>query len=128
MSALLKSRVAQWLQAEACAEPSIYKTRFAEHHLGNIFIRSLHGGVSGSMIELCAEAETRKSVGDDAKLMVTSTATDYLRITRDVDLYAKAEIQRLSRRLCVVDVTCWQDDKDKPVARGIVTIKIEPEA
>lgn len=126
MTKLLESSVAKWLQVETTNQPSVYKTTFAEHHLGNIFIRSLHGGVSGSMIELCAEAETRKTVGEEATLMITSNAVDYLRISRDVDLYARAEIQRISRRLSVVDVTCWQDDPEKPVARGVVTIKIDP--
>ncbi len=126
MTSMLDTGVGQWLQVELGSEPSTYKTHFAEHHLGNIFIRSLHGGVSGSMIEVCAEAETRKAIGEDADLMITSNAIDYLRITRDVDLHARAQIQRISRRLSVVDVTCWQDDEDKPVARGVVTIKIQP--
>ena len=124
MNQLAKSGIISWLNVEETSEPGVYKTRFEEHHLGNIWIRSLHGGVTGSTIEVCAEAETRKLAGADAKLTITSNSTDYLRITRDVDLYVRPVVQRISRRLSVMDVTCWQDQEDVPVARGIVTIKI----
>jgi len=122
---LLTSNVSKWLRAEATGEAGIYKTTFAEHHLGNVFIRSLHGGVSASFMEICAEAETRKHhVDADANLMVIASSADYLRVTKDADLFARVSIVRLSRRLSVVDVVCWQDSEDAPVARGAITIKI----
>ncbi|MEO0328476.1 MAG: PaaI family thioesterase [Pseudomonadota bacterium] len=124
MTALFQSKVSSWLQAEPTSEASVYKTVFAERHLGNIWIRSLHGGVTGTMIELAAEAETRGMLEEEANLMIVSNSVDYLRVTKDADLYARATIARKSRRLCIVDVTCWQDGEDIPIARGVVTIKI----
>ena len=124
MSGLFSAPVANWLQAEPLPEENCYKTTFAVHHLGNVFIRSLHGGVTGAVIELSAEAATRKHLGDPAALTVATTSIDYLRVTKDEDLYARAEIVRLSRRLAVVDVVCWQDSEDIPVARGAVTLRI----
>lgn len=124
MMALLSSKISNWLQAQATDEDGVYKTTFAEHHLGNTFIRSLHGGVSASFMELCAEAETRKQLKSDAELLVLASSSDYLRITKDADLFARINIVRLSRRLSVVDVVCWQDDEDVPVVRGAITIKI----
>ena len=124
MTPLAGSGIASWLNAEETGAPGVYKTRFEEHHLGNIWIRSLHGGVTGSMIEVCAEAETRKHADSDADLMIISNSTDYLRITKDVDLFVRTSIKRISRRLSVVDVTCWQDSEEVPVATGVVTIKI----
>lgn len=124
MSELFSSQVSAWLQAVPGEGEGRYKTHFAVHHLGNVFIRSLHGGVTGAMVELSAEAHTREQVGPEADLVITTTSIDYLRVTKDEDLYTRAEIQRLSRRLAVVDVTCWQDEEDIPVARGVVTIRI----
>jgi len=53
-----------------------------------------------------------------------TSSSDYLRITKDADLFARINIVRLSRRLSVVDVVCWQDNEDVPVVRGAITIKI----
>lgn len=123
MSELLSAPISKWLQLSD--EGELYKLEFAEHHLGNIWIRSLHGGVSGSMIELCAEAETKKTVGSDPQLTISSSSVDYLRITKDADMFARATIVRKSRRLSIVDVVCWQDDESVPVVRGTVTIKVD---
>lgn len=124
MSSVIQSNLASWLGAYQVGDSNVYSTTFAEHHLGNIWIRSLHGGVTGSFIELSAEAETRKHLDADVPLMISSSSIDYLRITKDADLYVRAIIQRISRRLSVVDVTGWQDDESVLVARGIVTLKI----
>lgn len=125
MTDLLASNISDWLQFRRGDEPGVYRLKFLEHHLGNIFIRSLHGGVSGAVIEMSAEAATRDALnGEDAELIVTSNSVDYLRITRDADLIARTNIVRMSRRLSVVDVVCWQDDEHTPVVRGTVTIKL----
>lgn len=125
MSLASPSRLSEWLSFEALAEKGTYKTTFATHHLGNVFIRSLHGGVTGAMVEMSAEAFARNELKTNASLMIIASSVDYLRITKDRDLYARAESVRLSRRMAVIDVTCWQDDQTLPVARGVVTIKID---
>ena len=119
-----KSAISNWLAVSETQEPGVYKTDFAEHHLGNTFIRSLHGGVSASFIEVCAEAEAAKHVDDDASLAIINSSTDYLRVTKDDDLYGRATILKISRRLAVIDVTCWQDEETMPVVRGVVSLKI----
>ncbi len=123
MSKGFSANICNWLQLGRTENDGLYKLTFAEHHLGNIFIRSLHGGVSASTIELCAEMETR-AVCDDQQLFVSTSSIDYLRVTKDADLFARASIQRKSRRLSIVDVICWQDAEDIPVVRGTVTLKI----
>lgn len=126
---MMPSAISDWLQIQAASKSGYYELTFAEHHLGNIWIRSLHGGVSGAAIEMAAQAETLKALKDpNAAITIISNSIDYLRITRDVNLHLKAEITRLSRRLSVVEVTCWQDDENSPTARGIVTLKITSEA
>jgi len=126
MTGTASANICNWLQVAKLDDQSLYRLTFAEHHLGNIWIRSLHGGVSASMIEVCAEMETRSASDEELDVHISSSSVDYLRITKDADLYAKATIQRKSRRLSIVDVVCWQDSADMPVVRGTVTLKIGP--
>ena len=133
---LFQTKIANWLQIKPHDEEGVYHLTFADHHIGNVWIRSIHGGVSASTIELCAEAETRKLLEttpnpEDGKarlegqdVFVSTSTIDYLRITKDADIFARATIIRKSRRLSIVDVVCWQDDEEVPVARGTVTLKI----
>ena len=127
MTSTVTKGLSDWLQFETLPKEGEYKTTFQVHHLGNVFIRSLHGGVTGATMEMAAEELARKHAPEDAELMIVSSAIDYLRITRDSDLHAKAVIVRISRRLCVIDVTCWQDDPSLAVARGVISIKITAE-
>lgn len=131
MNTISQSKVNGWLQAEWLETEDTYCARFAEHHLGNTFIRSLHGGVTATLIEMSAEHTTHRQYdGSDPDLMIASSTVDYLRVTKDEDLYARSTIVRISRRLSIVDVICWQDSEDTPVARGTVCIRIStaPEA
>lgn len=133
---LFETNIAKWLQIKPLDEEGTYHLTFADHHIGNVWIRSIHGGVSASTIELCAEAETRKLLSksphpeegkarlEGQNVTVTTSTIDYLRITKDADIFARATIVRKSRRLSIVDVVCWQDDESVPVARGTVTLKI----
>lgn len=125
MSDLFGSGIGQWLQLNDEAEGNVYRLAFNERHLGNIWIRSIHGGVSAATIEACAEIETRKVVGADTDVLISSSNVDYLRITKDADIFARANIERKSRRLSIVDVVCWQDSEDIPVVRGTVTLKLQ---
>lgn len=122
---LFEANIAKWLQIKPHDDCGVYHLTFADHHIGNVWIRSIHGGVSASTIELCAEAETRKLLGEKQDTFVSTSTIDYLRITKDADIFARATIVRKSRRLSIVDVICWQDDETVPVARGTVTLKIE---
>lgn len=118
------TNIGKWLQAKPQKKDGAWHFIFAEHHIGNVWIRSIHGGVSASIIETCAEAETRKGLEGDQDVFVTTSTIDYLRITKDADIFARATIVRKSRRLSIVDVVIWQDDETVPVARGTVTLKI----
>ena len=124
MSGIFENKISQWLRMVPLGEPGLYRTTFDKQHLGNIFIRSLHGGLSGASIEISAETITKENLTGDYELTISSVSIDYLRITRDTDLYCKANIVRMSKRLSVVDVVCWQDTESTPVVRGTVTLKI----
>jgi acyl-coenzyme A thioesterase PaaI-like protein len=123
--ALLSSPMARWLQAELTSRENVYRLRFAERHIGNPFVRALHGGVVGSMMELSALLEIAR-LDENARGEIVSTSIDYLRVTKDTDLLARVEIVRIARRLAFLDVWCWQDEEDVPVARASCTVRLFP--
>lgn len=118
-----KSPMALWLQIQPSTGEGLYTTRFAEHHIGNPVIRSLHGGFVGSLIEVAAELELARHV-QDHNIELVSSSIDYLRVTRDCDLHARVKIVRIARRLAFVDVWCWQDAEDTPVTRGSCILRL----
>ncbi len=125
MSGVFETHVAKWLHASPTGEPGKYHLEFDKKFFGNPFVRSIHGGVTAALIEIAAQAETQTRLHKSSPLWVLTNSVDYLRITQDRDLFARASIQRLSRRLSVVDVSCWQESEEIPVARGVVTLRIE---
>ncbi len=122
---LFEANIGNWLQVKPLEEDGLYQLTFAEQHIGNVWIRSIHGGVSASMMEICAEAETRKLIEARQDVQISTSTIDYLRITKDADIFARTTIVRKSRRLSIIDVVCWQDEEAIPVARGTVTLKID---
>ncbi len=122
---LFEANIGNWLQVKPLEEDGLYQLIFAEHHIGNVWIRSIHGGVSASTMEICAEAETRKLIEAGQDIQISTSTIDYLRITKDADIFARTTIVRKSRRLSIIDVVCWQDEEAIPVARGTVTLKID---
>lgn len=120
--ARLASPVAEWLRFEPTERKNVFRMRFCEHHIGNPFIRALHGGAVATMIEFCAEYAIVDIVDGPAELV--SSALDYIRVTKDADVLARVDVVRVGRRVAFVDVWCWQDAEDVPVARGSCTLRI----
>ncbi|MBL4725350.1 MAG: PaaI family thioesterase [Rhizobiaceae bacterium] len=119
-----KLHVANWLNVSASSEPGLFQHRFADHHIGNPFIRSLHGGVTAALSEYCAEQVVLQELGMTVRCRLTSNSMNYLRVTKSEDVFVRATITRLSRRMAFVDVTCWQDDESNPVTHGQCNIRI----
>ena len=123
----MQSPAEQWLAISATDEPDLYVLDFREHHIGNPIIRSVHGGVVGSLIESAAEkalvvALREKGISSDVE--VTTASIDYLRVTKDAPLYARVDIVRIARRIAFLDVKVWQDSEELPVSRGTCTLRI----
>ena len=130
MSALRESAVARWLDLTESADGAVLTMNFAERHIGNPMIRSLHGGAVGTMIEAVAEAAIERhfaALGTPVRLELTGSSIDYLRVTKDAPLHGRAAIVRIGRRIAFVDAWCWQDSEDMPVSRGTCHIRIHEE-
>jgi len=118
------SPMKQWLAFKVHKENHLYSMQFRDQHIGNPMIRSVHGGVSASLIEMSAEHTLMTETENRFPIVLISSSVDYLRVSRDVDIYARSQIVRISRRLAFIDVWCWQDDEDIPIARGTCTLRI----
>ena len=118
------SPMQQWLAFHPQDEIGRYRLHFQDQHIGNPQVRSVHGGVTASFIEMAAEHMLSAHLGEEVKIDLVSSSLDYLRISKDVDIEARAHIVRISRRLAFVDVWCWQDDEEIPIARGTCTLRI----
>ncbi len=120
----VSSPMNNWLAYETGEEKARTSLQFHDHHLGNPLIRSVHGGVTASLIEMSAQTLLTRELGVNIETQLVSSSVDYLRVTRDVNIEARAEIVRISRRLAFIDVWCWQDDEETPIARGTCTLRI----
>lgn len=121
------SPIADWLNVAATDRRDVWKIDFEDRHLGNPLIRSIHGGVVGTLIEYAAEEGLRRHLaekGIHADLELTTSSIEYLRVTKDAPLFARFEITRIARRIGFVEVWCWQDREDMPVSRGACTLRI----
>lgn len=113
-----------WLAFHTRDENGRFALHFHDHHIGNPLIRSVHGGVTASLIEMSAEHLLTEELGSDVGIQLVSSSVDYLRVTKDVNIEARANIVRISRRLAFIDVWCWQDEEAIPIARGTCTLRI----
>ena len=89
---------------------------FQDKLIGNVSIRALHGGAIGAFLELTAQAQvflvTEHLVRPPRPINLT---IDYLRQGHAKDLYARACITKMGRRMCSVRAEAWQDERAKPV-------------
>lgn len=107
---------------------------YSDMLIGNPAIPALHGGVTGAFLEITAivqlawdavweimesgeEGAARIARGDFPALPKTIDVTiDYLRSGRPRDVYARAQVTKMGRRVANVRVEAWQDERDKPIA------------
>jgi len=107
---------------------------YADKLIGNPLIPALHGGVTGAFLEITAivhlaweavweimesgpEGAARIPRGDFPPMPKTVDVTiDYLRSGRPRDVYARAQVTKMGRRIANVRVEAWQDERHKPIA------------
>jgi len=90
--------------------------------IGNFMLPALHGGVLGALIELTARVAAQSEDTDKRFPRILDSHINYLRSAKARSTFASAEIVRQGRRASLVRVTCWQGDKNKPIASGQVQL------
>lgn len=78
----------------------------------------LHGGAIAGLLEVAAVAALRHALkGEDGvRIKPINVTVDYQRGGRDKPTRAAGIITRLGTRIANVEVTAWQDDRDRPIA------------
>ncbi|CAE7405310.1 unnamed protein product [Symbiodinium microadriaticum] len=89
---------------------------FREHLIGNPALPALHGGTIGSFLEITAVMELLWRSKLEILPRTVNLTIDYLRSGRPQDLYGRAHITKLGRRVASVRVECWQDNPEKLTA------------
>lgn len=89
---------------------------FSENLIGNSAIRAIHGGAIGSFLELTAMAQVFLLTELEQPPKTINLTVDYMRSARAEDLYARAVVSKLGRRIANVQCDAWQSERNKPVA------------
>jgi len=88
---------------------------FQKSLIGNGVIQALHGGAIGSFLEITAMAQVFLVTDLSSPPKTINITIDYLRQGHAKDLYGRATITKMGRRMCSVRAEAWQDEKSKPV-------------
>lgn len=99
---------------------------FRQAIVGNASLPAIHGGVLGAFLELTAILRLIDESGTSRIPKPINFAIDYLRSAGANATRAHANIFKLGRRIAVVHVVAWQEDRDKPVASGNGKFLLEP--
>ncbi len=90
--------------------------------IGNFMLPALHGGVLGALIELTARVAAQSQDTETRCPRILDSHINYLRSAKARSTFARADIIRQGRRTSLVQVTCWQGEKSKPIASGQVQL------
>ena len=88
-----------------------------ERHIGNPYFKNIHGGIIASFLEASASIAVFDKPEEGAPKPINLTIS-YLRPAKMKSLNCRATIVRSGRRIAVVEAVAWQDDEEKPVAKG----------
>ncbi len=89
---------------------------FQNKLIGNFTIKALHGGAMGTFLEMTAMAQLFLVSDAPRPARTINITVDYLRQGKAQDLYARATVIKLGRRMASVRAEAWQSERDKPVA------------
>ncbi|MDH3666630.1 MAG: PaaI family thioesterase [Paracoccaceae bacterium] len=107
---------------------------FREGLIGNPLLPAIHGGVTGSFLEITGVMqlawdrvlEVMRAGGDDAAAIgagrfppfpkTIDITIDYLRSGRPRETFARATVQKAGRRVAHVHVEAWQESRARPIA------------
>ncbi len=89
---------------------------FQNKLIGNFTIKALHGGAMGTFLEMTAMAQLFLVSDTPRPARTINITVDYLRQGKAQDLYARATVVKLGRRMASVRAEAWQSEREKPVA------------
>ena len=103
----------------------IFELPFQEKLIGNHLLPALHGGVVAGFMEHSALLHLMVEQAQNRLPKTVDFSLDYLRSAGAKNTYARCEVTRQGRRVAHVQIVCWQDNPDKPVAAARVHFVLE---
>jgi len=100
----------------------VVRLPFHERLIGNFMLPALHGGVLGALIEITARIAAQSEDAKARRPRILDSNINYLRSAQAKHTFASAEIVRQGRRTSLVQVICWQDEKNRPITSGRVQL------
>lgn len=89
---------------------------FKEDLVGNPLLPALHGGVVGALMELTALTQLAIASNSTKFPKTIDIGVDYLRSGKPVDVYARARVVKIGRRIANVQAEAWQGERGQPIA------------
>ena len=101
--------------AGADAAP-LFRLPYQDKLIGNPQLPALHGGVIAGFAETAATLQLIRTLRGAKFPKSIDFSIDYLRSGRPVESFAACEVVRVGSRVALVQVRCWQQGPDKPIA------------
>jgi uncharacterized protein (TIGR00369 family) len=89
---------------------------FQDKLIGNVTIAALHGGAIASFLELTAMLQVFLISGMPRPPRPMNLTIDYLRQGHAQDLYARAYVLKMGRRMASVRAEAWQQNRTDPIS------------
>ena len=89
---------------------------FSQHLIGNPMLPAVHGGAIGAFLELTALAQLSLAEPTRRVPKTIDITIEYLRSAGPRDVYARAILRKVGRRVANVQVEAWQESRARPVA------------
>ena len=89
----------------------------------------LHGGALSGLMEMAGFAALRTELarrGEDAVLKPVNVQVEFMRGGTKQRTFAAGQITRAGRRVALINVSAWQDDRAKPIALAQMKILLSP--
>ncbi len=113
------------VQMRQQAEGFLFELPFRNELVGNHLLPAIHGGVIAGFMENAAMLHILVSHSQHRLPKTVDFSLDYLRSAAAKTTFARCDVTRQGRRVAHVQISCWQDDPDKPVAVARVHFILE---
>lgn len=109
-------------------EGLLFELPFRQELVGNHLLPAIHGGVVAGMMENSAMLHLLVEQEQNRLPKTVDFSIDYLRSAGPKTTFACCEVTRQGRRVAHVQISCWQDSPQKPIAVARVHFILEDAA
>ena len=94
----------------------LFRLPYQHKLIGNPWLPALHGGVIAGFAETAAILHLNQTLRGAKLPKGIDFSIDYLRSGRPEETFANCEVVRVGSRVALVQVRCWQQDPQRPIA------------